>query len=81
MWKINLSIPCQNSPPLPPAFGGMIKNVFADTTLVVAGTVLTLTVCLGCEEDSGPRTAARSMMAIIGMLTGGDGSGDSLKEL
>ena len=60
----------------------MIKNVFSDTTLVVAGTVLTLTVCLGFEEDSGPRTAARSMMGMFGMLaTGGDGVGESLKEL
>lgn len=56
----------------------MFKNVFADTTLVVAGTVLTLTVCLGCEEDSGPRTAARNLLGMVGMLTTG---GHDLKEL
>eukprot|EP00904_Undaria_pinnatifida_P002747 jgi/Undpi1/12473/HiC_scaffold_5.g02144.m1 len=61
------------------AFLVLIKDIFADTTLVVAGTVLTLTVCLGWEEDSGPRTAANSVLSMFGLLTsGGDGH---LKEL
>lgn len=37
------------------ALGNLMKSIFADTNLVVAGTVLTLALNLALEEGAGPR--------------------------
>lgn len=76
------------SPPLPhlesvvlSAFGGMVKSIFSDTTMVVAGTVLTLAVCLGGEEDSDPRRFAGGLWGVFGRLIFGTDDQGGLKEL
>ncbi|CAN0241940.1 unnamed protein product [Ectocarpus sp. 12 AP-2014] len=75
------------------AWGNVVKSIFSDTNLVVAGTVLTLALNLAFEEGAGPRRLAGSMSGALGLFspsfqgseegdysTGGGGGG-GLKEL
>lgn len=60
----------------------MVKSIFSDTNLVVAGTVLTLAVSLAVEEGAGPRRLAGSISgAALGLLTSKAPADPTLKEL
>lgn len=73
------------SPPfiLPSAFFNMVKSIFADTNLVVAGTVLTLAFSLAAEDGAGPRRLVGSISGALGLVGYGYGSPEDggLKEL
>lgn len=59
----------------------MVKSIFSDTNLVVAGTVLTLAVSLAVEEGAGPRRLAGSISGALGLLTSQAPNDPTLKEL
>ncbi|CBJ48822.1 hypothetical protein Esi_0049_0027 [Ectocarpus siliculosus] len=72
------------------AWGNVVKSIFSDTNLVVAGTVLTLALNLAFEEGAGPRRLAGSISGALGLFSPsfqgseeGDysGGGGDLKEL
>lgn len=74
-------------PPPPPvlfifsAFGTMVKELLSDTNLVVAGTVLTLALCLSAEEGSEPRRFLGSVFGVFRRLVFGVDESSGLKEL
>lgn len=59
----------------------MVKSIFSDTNLVVAGTVLTLAFSLAAEEDAGPRRLAETIWSALGLVGLGTPEDGSLKEL
>lgn len=70
------------------AWGNVVKSIFSDTNLVVAGTVLTLALHLAFEEGAGPRRLAGSISGALGIFPpsfqGSEGDyddGGGLKEL
>ncbi|CAM9497053.1 unnamed protein product [Ectocarpus fasciculatus] len=71
------------------AWGNVVKSIFSDTNLVVAGTVLTLALNLAFEEGAGPRRLAESISGALGLFSpsfqglekGGYDAGGGLKEL
>lgn len=56
-------------PPVVPgaAVGSMVKSILSDTSLVIAGTTLTLALCLGME--AGP-SAGQMLDSVSGALRG-----------
>eukprot|EP00752_Nemacystus_decipiens_P009944 g8867.t1 len=60
------------------ALFNMVKSIFSDTNLVVAGTVLTLAFSLAAEEGAAPRRLAGTIWGALGLAGPEDGS---LKEL
>lgn len=77
-------LPAADRPCYPPtlrivAVATMIRSILSDTTLVVTGTVLTLTLCLGGEDGSGPRRLVSSVLGVFGGSLLGSNSGE--KEL
>ena len=63
------------------AFFNMVKSIFSDTNLVVAGTVLTLAFSLAAEEGAGPRRLAETISGALGLAGYGTPEDGSLKEL
>ncbi|CAN0121221.1 unnamed protein product [Ectocarpus sp. 6 AP-2014] len=71
------------------AWGNVVKSIFSDTNLVVAGTVLTLALNLAFEEGAGPRRLAGSISGALGLFSpsfqgskeGDYSGGGGLKEL
>lgn len=59
----------------------MVKSIFSDTNLVVAGTVLTLAVSLAAEEGAGPRRLVGSISGAFGLLNSQAPDDPTLKEL
>lgn len=64
-----------------PALFNMVKSIFSDTNLVVAGTVLTLAFSLAVEEGAGPRRLAGTVWGALGLAGYGPPEDGSLKEL
>lgn len=68
-----------------PALFNMVKSIFSDTNLVVAGTVLTLALSLAAEEGAAPHRLAQTIWSAIWSVLGPGGHGPSedgsLKEL
>lgn len=59
----------------------MVKSIFSDTNLVVAGTVLTLAFSLAAEEGAAPRRLAMTIWGALGLGGYGAPEDGSLKEL
>ncbi|CAN0017767.1 unnamed protein product [Scytosiphon promiscuus] len=65
------------------ALGNLMKSIFSDTNLVVAGTVLTLALNLALEEGAGPRRLAEGVSGVLSLpFQAPEGvNGDHSKEL